>query len=1458
MNSRSVFFPGFTILIVLLTIFLTACGGGSKNTNIAQPRATIEVKANPGADRTGSATRNFDNPQYGEILFLNGLGSAGTSFTWQVVKQSVEGRTRLTSASTPITGFYAEKAGTYTLELTVADAGRTAQSTVSVTLIDDMDGDGLIDANDPDRDGDGFLNENDAFPDDRSAHTDTNNDGISNYATADVDGDGVDDESDDFPLDATRSAYVAYDEKTETGVDAQSSNQNDGITVAESAGHVPGIVNGSIAALSNRPDVDYFKLTFDTPGRYSVVLSSNVAAMRPSIALIDNKGAPVATTTANVPSIAGWTAISSLINSAGDYYLSVTDASGNSDPGWKYSIKIFVDSDLDGVPDDLEQAIGSNHLSADSDGDGISDFVEIQIALRDWANNKDSDGDGIPLWWDLDSDGDGIPDALEYISEQDRPDLSNEERNALNNVDGDAFMNFLDSDSDGNTLADAAEVGMNPTEPLDSDQDGIPDFMDTDDDNDGLLDANEGVATRLEALTPAASAPGNNMRIFTLENTTLIADDVARSGDNMILHGTNLPTDLNNVWILIRGAIDTLNLPPNSVDEEGIHFTFPVGITPGSVEIYLSSGSERSEPIDVMVAVQKTPVITGYSVDAVNGKITLTGVNLNASLTINFTGTSTVRDNSNGDPGSYSFYIPSAAQSGFANVVTSAGKSNDIWLELLRQVSGSVMLPSKSTVNVTDLDVGWNADEHITPAANGNFKTNINLTGSSIVTAVLEDPASTDENPILSPYLMALVLENDYSFTLSARSTALALVWSAINPEGLLSKNYLNTARNVLRGLPAVQDYGDLLETKLVENPDALLSPDTETQTAASAAILAAINTIQQGITDGTLAPQQKANSNLKSRAVRQPASITPDGMVDDIQITERENTGNVNVINDSALFLSAQVTAKSGALLLPHSTSFWNFIAPQGYGVISVSSETPLAQPQGRSSIVQIVTPGVGKEFEPKIDAPYNVWEKLTARTIVQQAFWPVFQIAVGVKMDPKAVTDIFMEHVFNASDVMIKLRNGQTKDAFLQIADIVKEDFLKQPPGSGPISKALITYLVKTYGKKFIIKKLGRMLAIKIIPIVGQIETAVNVGGHIQNATTAAKTIYDLSTTDAVIDYEVDFPPEIDEVIPGAVRASGKAQTFVITGRGFSMIRKVLAPAVFMYAVPKVTFTDTNGRSETVYPSMSEVERHDDKMTVQISGAFLDPDKLAGPLSVRVHHPEYLPDSFVDKADAVEVIDQLKITSISPDKVYKGGRATIYGAGFSPVITNNEVMIGGKSALISFANETFLQIAVPLGLDPGQYTVKARSMWNIQWSDWSNELPIEIIEGDVKITVTDSGGVKDDAFSLYVDGKFLGTMYASNADYSETYSAGLGAGPHTAMLLGVEAPDSIGTYSISFSGVQNLGGDARSGSDLVPGVRKYYYFEVSDQAAQKPTIRLMSKPYVSRVPDLETLIRY
>ena len=95
------------------------------------------------------------------------------------------------------------------------------------------------------------------------------------------------------------------------------------------------------------------------------------------------------------------------------------------------------------------------------------------------------------------------------------------------------------------------------------------------------------------------------------------------------------------------------------------------------------------------------------------------------------------------------------------------------------------------------------------------------------------------------------------------------------------------------------------------------------------------------------------------------------------------------------------------------------------------------------------------------------------------------------------------------------------------------------------------------------------------------------------------------------------------------------------------------------------------------------------------------------------------------------------------------------------------------------------------------------------------------------------------------------MGTMYASNSDYCDTYTPTLANGSHSAILIGVEAPDSVGTYSIRFSGVSGVTGSSTSGSDLTPGVRKLYSFNVDVTASP------MSLTPKTIVPSLQQMMQ-
>jgi hypothetical protein len=135
----------------------------------------------------------------------------------------------------------------------------------------------------------------------------------------------------------------------------------------------------------------------------------------------------------------------------------VSDLAGNPllQPfSWQFWILGWEDGDNDGVPDNVEAALGLDPNNADSNGNGILD------------GDEDSDGDGLRNGWELlfgydpkskDTDGNEVPDGQE---DPDHDGLTNLREHALH-------TNPLVADSDGDGWPDESEV-TGGSDPLDS------------------------------------------------------------------------------------------------------------------------------------------------------------------------------------------------------------------------------------------------------------------------------------------------------------------------------------------------------------------------------------------------------------------------------------------------------------------------------------------------------------------------------------------------------------------------------------------------------------------------------------------------------------------------------------------------------------------------------------------------------------------------------------------------------------------------------------------------------------------------------------------------------------------------------------------------------------------------------------------------------------------------------
>lgn len=189
------------------------------------------------------------------------------------------------------------------------------------------------------------------------------------------------------------------------------------------------------------------------------------------------------------------------------------------------SIQIKLDSDADGIADDLDKCPetsadedanedGCSISQLDKDGDGIPNFqdqcpntaegvvveadgcddtqrdtdkdgvIDINDAFpEDAAETSDLDLDGIGDNADTDRDGDGISNVYETQVGTD----PNDQTSTPSDLDTDGIPDSIDTDRDGDGVVNAQDVFPNDaSETTDLDADGIGDNSDTDRDGDGI------------------------------------------------------------------------------------------------------------------------------------------------------------------------------------------------------------------------------------------------------------------------------------------------------------------------------------------------------------------------------------------------------------------------------------------------------------------------------------------------------------------------------------------------------------------------------------------------------------------------------------------------------------------------------------------------------------------------------------------------------------------------------------------------------------------------------------------------------------------------------------------------------------------------------------------------------------------------------------------------------------
>lgn len=1217
-----------------------------------------------------------------------------------------------------------------------------------------------------DLDGDGVANVDDAFPNNPGEIADTDADGVGNFADRDEDNDGVVDTEDSYPFDENRQSYdvVSELEFNDNPTDATPVNY-----------HIPFRLAGTIQAAI---DGDYYQFSAEPGQSITALLRKTADSFSPSLSLLDANGDALSAAELNLaPYSNNLTAISLTVPESGTYYLSVTDFESNGDPTFSYTVDVFIDEDLDGLDDSVALALGINLLKDDSDNDGIIDGVETPLF---GAVPSDVDGDTIPNWLDKDADGDTIADQIEKALDS----------------DGDQVPNFLDTDSDDNGIPDSEEKGPNNT-PLDSDADGIYDFLDADDDNDGLGDIIDD--DRLVAVTTNDELdPSQRLLLNHLEYRVgdYFIEGVAPVGSQVTIYGEGFAGDSNANTVVLRNGDKLLNITPDSATKGELTVTLPGEVID---ELFVVANNKRSNTLSVEIQHSHEPILfQGDALAVMAGELlSLHGQNFSDPMTVSFGGVAL--DATDITETQANVLVPNNITAGNLSVTTSRGTSNSINVDVLKPHTINVVLPSNATVDFAELSAGASQFDQVTIDANGQAVAQVSDTSIDFISITRTDTAGK------FLYLQAPTLPGFNNTEISPVSTALAMMIIASPNLKKADIDQLNSHWAALEQLPETVALASILNVELVNDPRFLLSPNNAYLQALSAAVVAAEELVTPNTGNNRVGIAAEELSGPEITPEQHGIEVYPltAGTFNDAL------TGDIGVRNDTKLFLSTRILDKeTNEVLYDHIDSYFdkNIVPAQNLGILfNAGEKEDYQQCNFIDCTIEIVSPGINSLSDND-----DVAAILATKTIIEQVIHPIFELALDRNIKPSDVTKILVNAAPNmVNAVGVEVTSGDTTAAFSILVNHIMDDFMT-PPTGGPITQALARQLGLDLSDALRDQLLERIAA-KAVPVLGQIDAAIDAFGVFSTAWGVEETARDL-VMPGDLAFEVVWPMEVVDILPKVVSSDQGPQLLILKGQGLGKVENV-----------RLVDEGVGGQPPLVLQPGARSEDHRG-LSVLLTSDYIA--GAVGPIAISITSP----DDYDESPVKLEIINELTITELIPDSGVPGDIVEIIGAGFSPVRTYNRVTFQGDNgriaATVVSAEPNQLTVRVPAGAVTGDVTVQVED-------EVSNGVQFEIEAGNVYIDFGDNGPANDDTFGLYVDSILIHAM-PQPTRHAGPFSIQLTPGTHYVTLRGITAPDDIGTYFISFGGsVSDVSGDALSEEDLTAGVEKHWTIEVSSQPA-------------------------
>jgi len=678
------------------------------------------------------------------------------------------------------------------------------------------------------------------------------------------------------------------------------------------------------------------------------------------------------------------------------------------------------------------------------------------------------------------------------------------------------------------------------------------------------------------------------------------------------------------IKIQVNTASGIRKLTPGIVSSEAysITFTVPEDIVAGDITVVGDTFVSSSLSYDVLTA--QTPYLTLLlPEDAKTGEsVEIEGLNLpSTAVQVIFEGqndalTQTVIPSNN----RVVFTIPQGANSGNIHLQMGKTQTNSLYLSVKRSIEVQVDVPEGVDIKPEDISFIMGLHEY---TLNDDNKTILDVAHGHM--EYLHAMADLPDNAFALLYSAVVLPDMTETVTIDPMSTAVAMIFVGMNMSLSGDNERLRSLYNRAMTNSKVEELAAYIETLQRENFSTWVTmDDTLLKSKYENALRAVIEMPKPSYSTKSAAMvREDPNAVIITQDPKNYNIYVNDYIYDYGTLHQSEkklNNGNVNIVNDTRLYMSVEAKEKGTNTIINNyrhvkdalDVNTHSLISPKGWALTGISSLKELELKgkdaeieliigaskrgtnrdrlvtglQARTFLESMVAPGLnivlssltGKSIDKGYGSKMSQAKRIALgiADIYGGSFWTTLtERILGGQFE---WTDLNKEMIFNPLYEGLKDCSLNWSSALSSAKCVRTLEGISVWIGFGSaddFKEKIVSMIENT------IKKRAAEYAATLVPYVGWIAGgAVKVYGAIgfvNDGLTITESKIDMTVNPSKIEATVDFPLEVSSVKPACVDIypSKTTQVFVIKGEGLMAVNNVF---------PKITIGSGDSKKETM----------------------------------------------------------------------------------------------------------------------------------------------------------------------------------------------------------------------------------------------------------------------------------